>query len=529
MTVWKCSLCWFAMVACSLSAQAPRSYAGKPYQGQPQIIPGRVQAELYDSGGQGIAYNDSDAVNNGSGRLNKGDSDLDRFRQDEGVDISYTKRGIDSTYDGGSEKYGELYVGWTEPGEWLKYTVEVKASGMYRMTAHISSKNPGAQIAIAFDNIDQLGPITLTTTEDYHRWRVARLGQLRLEKGPHVMTLAIVKGGNLNVDYVKFAPVADAPAPPKFATRFQTVEAFEQVRRMHRGVNIVGYDPLWDNFEDARFKEKHFKLIHDGGFQTVRVGLHALGHMDAENRLDPEWLRTLDWVVKNSVANGLIAILDLHNYNDCGKDGAGCAPKLRAFWRQISERYQDAPASVMFEILNEPSREITPEMWNKELKDTLAIIRQTNPTRTVVIGPANFNTIEFLDKLELPADDRNLIVTVHTYLPMEFTHQGAWWNAENKDRSGITWGSDAEKQAIEKLFGVAQQWSKKENRPILLGEFGSYDKAPMESRERYTAFLARTAESLGWAWTYWQFDSDFILYNIDKDEWVRPIWKALVP
>jgi endoglucanase len=168
-------------------------------------------------------------------------------------------------------------------------------------------------------------------------------------------------------------------------------------------------------------------------------------------------------------------------------------------------------------------------MWNKELKDTLAIIRQTNPTRTVVIGPANFNTIEFLDKLELPADDRNLIVTVHTYLPMEFTHQGAWWNAENKDRSGITWGSDAEKQAIERLFGVAQQWSKKENRPILLGEFGSYDKAPMESRERYTAFLARTAESLGWAWTYWQFDSDFILYNIDKDEWVRPIWKALAP
>ena len=43
------------------------------------------------------------------------------------------------------------------------------------------------------------------------------------------------------------------------------------------------------------------------------------------------------------------------------------------------------------------------------------------------------------------------------------------------------------------------------------------------------ATRARTAESLGWAWTYWQFDSDFILYNIDKDEWVRPIWKALVP
>ena len=533
MTVRNYALCStlssFAFLACSLAAQAPRSYAGKPYQGRAQIIPGRIQAELYDTGGQAVAYNDSDPVNNGSGRLNTGDSDLDRFRQDEGVDISYTKRGLDTTYDGGSEKYGELYLGWTEPGEWVKYTVDVKASGMYKMTAHISSKNPGGQIAIAFDVIDQLGPVTLTTTEDYHRWRVANLGQVRLEKGTHVMTLSIVKGGLINVDYVKFAPVTDPPPQPKFSTRFQTVEAFEQVRRMHRGVNIIGYDPLWDNVEDARFKQRYFQLIHDGGFQTVRVALHAFGHMDAENRLDPEWLRTLDWVVKNSVANGLMAILDLHNYNDCGKDAAGCAPRLRAFWRQISERYKNAPASVLFEILNEPGRQITPELWNNELKDALAIIRQTNPTRTVIIGPASFNSIQFLDKLELPADDRNLIVTVHYYLPSAFTHQGAWWNAANKDRSGITWGADAEKHAVEEDFAGVQQWSKNQKRPILLGEFGAYDKAPMESRERYTAFVARTAESLGWAWTYWQFDSDFIVYNIDKDEWVQPIWKALVP
>ena len=38
-----------------------------------------------------------------------------------------------------------------------------------------------------------------------------------------------------------------------------------------------------------------------------------------------------------------------------------------------------------------------------------------------------------------------------------------------------------------------------------------------------------TAESLGWAWSYWQFDSDFILYNIDEDHWTEPIKQALVP
>jgi hypothetical protein len=43
------------------------------------------------------------------------------------------------------------------------------------------------------------------------------------------------------------------------------------------------------------------------------------------------------------------------------------------------------------------------------------------------------------------------------------------------------------------------------------------------------AYLRRTAASLGWAWTYWQFDSDFIVYDMAKDDWGHPIWKALVP
>lgn len=54
-------------------------------------------------------------------------------------------------------------------------------------------------------------------------------------------------------------------------------------------------------------------------------------------------------------------------------------------------------------------------------------------------------------------------------------------------------------------------------------------KGPMDSRVLYTATLARTAESLGWAWAYWQFDSDFIVYDIDRNRWVEPILKALIP
>ena len=45
---------------------------------------------------------------------------------------------------------------------------------------------------------------------------------------------------------------------------------------------------------------------------------------------------------------------------------------------------------------------------------------------------------------------------------------------------------------------------------------------------RYTDFVARTAEASGWSWAYWQFDSDFILYDMKRDGWVEPILAALV-
>ena len=50
----------------------------------------------------------------------------------------------------------------------------------------------------------------------------------------------------------------------------------------------------------------------------------------------------------------------------------------------------------------------------------------------------------------------------------------------------------------------------------------------MTSRVAYTAAAAREAEARGWAWAYWQFDSDFIAYDIKKDAWIEPIHGALV-
>jgi endoglucanase len=315
------------------------------------------------------------------------------------------------------------------------------------------------------------------------------------------------------------------------ASAAPAADAFDQVKRLGRGVNILGYDPIWISFKDARFKEKHFKLIREAGFQSVRINLHALERMDAAHgyKLDEAWLRTLDWAVKNALANGLMVILDLHNYNDVAQDPAAFKPRVLAFWNQIADRFKDAPDFVLFEVLNEPNGKLTPALWKEWLTEALAVIRRSNHARTVIAGPPFWNGFRYLDELALPESNRNIIVTVHYYEPMRFTHQGASWTPEFVKLSGVTWGSEAERQKLTEDFGRVQKWSLEYRRPILLGEFGAYDKGPTDSRVRYTAFVARTAESLGWAWAYWQFDSDFIVYDIDRDQWVEPIKKALIP
>jgi endoglucanase len=306
---------------------------------------------------------------------------------------------------------------------------------------------------------------------------------------------------------------------------------YKQNERLGRGVNIIGYDPLWKSRSRARMQGKHFRLIGEAGFSNVRIPLHPFrdAGIDEKHRITDTWFEALDWAVEQSLSNGLMVILDFHEFGTMGQNPMGNKDRFLATWEQMGERYKDSPDEVIFEILNEPNRELTPELWNQFHGEALPIIREANPTRTVIIGPGHWNNINYLEQLELPEGDRNIIVTVHYYSPMEFTHQGARWTS-HRDEVGVEWnGTPEERQAIIKDFEKAQAWAEKHDRPLFLGEFGAYDRADMDSRVRYISFVTRQAEKLGWSWAYWQFDSDFILYDIPNNRWVEPLRDALVP
>jgi endoglucanase len=305
--------------------------------------------------------------------------------------------------------------------------------------------------------------------------------------------------------------------------------AGEPVIRLGRGINIVGYDPIWKSRSKGRFQAEHFTQIRGAGFDHVRVNLQPFRDAEANGSVPGSYWDTLDWVVEQALDNKLAVILDFHEFIEMATDPAAKKERFLTIWRQIAERYKNAPREVVFELLNEPNGQLTPKLWNGYLREALAVVREANPTRAVIVGPGHWNSIEYLDDLELPAGDRNLIVTIHYYNPFEFTHQGAPWTNQ-KDKSGVVWkGSDLDRQLVARDFDRAQAWAKSHQRPLYLGEFGAYDKADMPSRTRYLDYVARQAEKRGWSWAYWQFDSDFIAYDMAKRQWIAPILQALIP
>jgi len=212
----------FVLFVSGCASTGWKGYQGKPYQdskyhGGPQIIPGRVQCAYYDLGGEGVAYHDSDAVNNGSGKLNPADGTyLNEFRMHEGVDTSYTKfhDAIDNNpYDLVQPPEGQLYVGWTVPGEWFNLTVEVEHAGVYSIDLLYTS-NRGGTISLDRNGRPLVPAINIISTRNdkdpvawrqWHHWNVmTNVAEVKLPKGVSVLTLHVVTEGNMNLAYLDF-------------------------------------------------------------------------------------------------------------------------------------------------------------------------------------------------------------------------------------------------------------------------------------------------------------------------------------
>ena len=153
---------------------------GTPYAGTPKPVPGTVQAEEYDLGGEGVAYHDSDPQNKGV-----------PFRPNEGVDI-----------EGCGDVGGGYDVGWIVTGEWMEYTIQVDQSGYYDITARTASVPGGGAYNISIDGISVTGRKSVPVTGGWQFWTDVTTTAVYIQSGVHIMRFA-VEGPEFNLNWIK--------------------------------------------------------------------------------------------------------------------------------------------------------------------------------------------------------------------------------------------------------------------------------------------------------------------------------------
>ena len=199
-----------------------------PYNGSAGKAPGKIEAEHFDIAGVGKGNNSYSDGNT----ENQGDAD---FRVDEPVDI----------YKGGTG----MVLGYTEPGEWLEYTVNFDTEGAYSFFANVSAGNEGSSLNLYIDDalvIEELA-IPQTGEENWDTYEKVGAQIAKISKGEHVVKLEVV-GGYFNIDYLTFVAGANAEDPePNTGIGGGTQEDPSAIAgELHLNVNKLGQYDVFD-------------------------------------------------------------------------------------------------------------------------------------------------------------------------------------------------------------------------------------------------------------------------------------------
>jgi len=176
-----------SLAACA-SSSSDWPGPSRPYKGQVHAIPGTIEAEDFDEGGEGVAYHDVEPENR--------EKHQPPYR-DTGVDLEYR--------EDASQKFN---LGWTRPGEWLIYTVDVKESGTYTIEMMVACDKRGGQFRLEFNGIDKTGLVEVPDTGGWTKLKPFSKAGVKLEAGRYAMKLVLDKGGEKgsigDIDYFRF-------------------------------------------------------------------------------------------------------------------------------------------------------------------------------------------------------------------------------------------------------------------------------------------------------------------------------------
>ncbi|MBD0400990.1 cellulase family glycosylhydrolase [Flammeovirga sp. EKP202] len=161
------------------------NYESLPFGGTPAVIPGVLEAENYNLGIAGIAYNDQEEENQGGA-----------YRED-GVDI-------EAREDGG------FHVGYVEPNEWMEYTVIVLESGTYAITSLVATEQAGGRFKVSTSKSSVIASVDVPSTNSWETTTEVE-SEIFLEAGEQKLRITIDKKPPFNLDKLIFTKKEELP------------------------------------------------------------------------------------------------------------------------------------------------------------------------------------------------------------------------------------------------------------------------------------------------------------------------------
>lgn len=296
-----------------------------------------------------------------------------------------------------------------------------------------------------------------------------------------------------------------------------------------RGINVPCMESGWPR--EIVLEKETFSNIKNGGFDYIRLPANLACMLDDNGTLNEIAAGNLDKVLNYALETGLNVILDLHGWEELNKNPAAeNIETLVSVWKQIAVRYKDYPDGLMFEIMNEPhndSGKMKKSKWNYVQNKAVAAIREIDSDRIVVLSTRNWNAVSTLTELMYRKKDPYIVIDVHNYEPMKFTHQGAEWLDCFEEK--VPYTAQAGKEFADAIE-TAVKFRNKYGTKIIVGEFGAYLKQT-EKRD-VTAFLSDAVtvmEKNNLPWAYWEYCAGFGAYDTGNRQWKPFVMDALMP
>jgi GH35 family endo-1,4-beta-xylanase len=168
-----------------------------PYSGSWHVIPGTIELEHFDVGGNGFAYMDS----------SPGSETGVSFRTDEDVDIEVC-----------TDEGGGYNIGWATAGEWLEYSVDVKTAGTYELDLRVAANGTDRTLSVSMDGKNIAGNVAIPNTGGWQTWQTVTVKNVNLAAGKQIMRVTIGATDYVNMNYVTFRLIKELKKEPFHGT-----------------------------------------------------------------------------------------------------------------------------------------------------------------------------------------------------------------------------------------------------------------------------------------------------------------------